>query len=108
MKTTQMTTEGNNTLHHNDHPRRPEKKSGIFGAQLNMSNTIVGAGIVGLPYAYMQCGFVIGILLTVVVGCITVKSCNILINLGSFNPQLVNNHKVVKTYEDLMYYPFGT
>lgn len=35
-------------------PRYPSGNSTVFGAVANFSNTIVGAGIVGLPYAISQ------------------------------------------------------
>lgn len=36
-----------------------------------MANSILGAGIVGLPYAVREAGFVTGILLLVVLGAVT-------------------------------------
>ena len=37
-------------------------KSSIFGASFNFVNSIVGAGIIGIPVAIKECGFVFGIL----------------------------------------------
>ncbi len=39
------------------------KHSGIPGATMNFVNSIVGAGIIGLPYALYHSGFVLGIFL---------------------------------------------
>lgn len=50
---------------------KPLKKSGIFGASSNLVNSIVGAGIIGIPYALLQCGFVAGILLLILVAWLT-------------------------------------
>jgi hypothetical protein len=41
----------------------PNKKSDIRGASSNLVNSIVGAGIVGIPYALNQSGLVAGVLL---------------------------------------------
>jgi hypothetical protein len=49
----------------------PKKKSGIFGASSNLVNSIVGAGIIGIPYALRQCGLVAGVFLLVLVAYLT-------------------------------------
>ena len=43
-----------------------ESQSGIFGVCANLANSIVGGGIVGMPYALKLCGFVTGIYLLTV------------------------------------------
>jgi hypothetical protein len=43
-----------------------DQKSGIFGACANLANSIVGGGIVGMPYAFKLCGFVSGLYLLIV------------------------------------------
>jgi len=43
--------------------RRP--KSGLSSAFMNMANSIIGAGIIGQPYAFRQAGLLSGILLLV-------------------------------------------
>ncbi|CAG8983729.1 hypothetical protein HYALB_00006298 [Hymenoscyphus albidus] len=45
---------------------RSRPKSGLRSAFMNMANSIIGAGIIGQPYAFKQAGLVAGILLLVV------------------------------------------
>ena len=47
------------------------KKSGIFGASSNLVNSIVGAGIIGIPYAMKQSGLIAGVLLLILVAYMT-------------------------------------
>ena len=54
---------------------KPMKKSGISGASANMLNSIVGAGIIGIPYALKQSGLVAGLLLLVLVAFLTGTCC---------------------------------
>ncbi|MCJ1390059.1 hypothetical protein MMC18_002917 [Xylographa bjoerkii] len=44
---------------------RGRAKSGMRSAFMNMANSIIGAGIIGQPYAFRQAGLVTGILLLV-------------------------------------------
>mmetsp|Transcript_46334 Transcript_46334/g.69917 ORF Transcript_46334/g.69917 Transcript_46334/m.69917 type:complete len:506 (-) Transcript_46334:196-1713(-) len=81
------------------------KRTGVFGTTANLVNNIVGAGIIGMPYAVRQSGLVAGIVLVIVVGLLMDKSLNILVQTAAFNPIL--KHKGLNTYEDCMYYPFG-
>lgn len=45
-----------------------EQSSGLFGASFNFVNTIVGAGIIGLPFALHQCGFWLGLFMLFFIG----------------------------------------
>ena len=81
------------------------KTSGIGGASANLINSIVGAGIIGIPYALKQSGLIAGILLLLLVAYLTDKSLRIIVGLASFHPQL--KHRQVRTFEDLASYPFG-
>lgn len=105
-------SEGDNTENHdldNEANRnklsKPMKKSGIGGASANLVNSIVGAGIIGIPYALKQSGLLAGIILLVLVAYLTDKSLRIIIGLASFHPKLKNRD--VRTFEDLASYPFG-
>ena len=49
----------------------PKKTSGVFGASSNLINSIVGAGIIGLPYAFRQSGLVAGLVLLLIVAYLT-------------------------------------
>ena len=60
---------------HGGPPRRqisnlslPKKKSGIYGTSSNLVNSIVGAGIIGIPYAFRESGLVAGLVLLLLVG----------------------------------------
>ena len=69
-------------------------------------NTIVGAGIIGIPYAFKQSGWIAGLLLLAFVGYLTDASLRIIINLATFHPKLRHFH--VRTYEKLASFPFGS
>ncbi|KNE66228.1 TIGR01456 family HAD hydrolase [Allomyces macrogynus ATCC 38327] len=42
-----------------------QEKSSVMGAALNFTNSIIGAGIIGLPYAFRQAGFFLGVALLI-------------------------------------------
>eukprot|EP00581_Thalassiosira_minuscula_P017170 CAMPEP_0183723222 /NCGR_PEP_ID=MMETSP0737-20130205/14878_1 /TAXON_ID=385413 /ORGANISM="Thalassiosira miniscula, Strain CCMP1093" /LENGTH=620 /DNA_ID=CAMNT_0025953479 /DNA_START=118 /DNA_END=1980 /DNA_ORIENTATION=+ len=83
----------------------PKKKSSILGASSNLVNSIVGAGIIGIPYALRMSGLWAGVLLLILVAVLTDKSLRLLIEQASFHPRL--RHLPVHTFEDLASYPFG-
>lgn len=76
-----------------------ENKSSILGAFANLVNAIVGAGIIGIPYAMKECGLAAGLFLIIFVAFLTNKSLNILIQTGK--------HAKVQSYETLMEAAFG-
>ncbi len=84
---------------------KPNKQSGIPGASANLVNSIVGAGIIGIPYALRESGLLAGIFLLFLVSYLTDKSLRIIVGLASFHPKLKNRD--VRTFEDLAYFPFG-
>ena len=75
-------------------PVDASRKSSIPGAVFNFLNSIVGAGIIGIPYAISVSGFATGIGLLVLVSFITIYSVNQLILLASLSN--------TKSYEDLV------
>lgn len=77
----------------------PKKKSSILGASSNLVNSIVGAGIIGIPYAIRMTGLISGVLLLLLVAVLTDKSLRLLIEQASFHPKLKN--RSVHTYEEL-------
>jgi sodium-coupled neutral amino acid transporter 11 len=107
-----MVTEGRDpaTVSRNSHappPRRqisnitlPKKKSDVTGACSNLVNSIVGAGIIGIPFALSKSGLIAGILLLILVSYFTDKSLRMLVELASFSPRL-KGHGVL-TFEDMM------
>lgn len=84
---------------------KPTKKSGIFGACSNLVNYILGAGIIGMPYAMKMSGLVAGFLLLLLVGWMTDKSLRMLVDLANYHPKL--RKLDVHTYEDLANLSFG-
>jgi len=48
-----------------DHLPNARPKSGLLNAFMNMANSIIGAGIIGQPYAFRQAGMTMGIVLLV-------------------------------------------
>jgi sodium-coupled neutral amino acid transporter 11 len=84
----------------------PKKQSSILGASSNLVNSIVGAGIIGIPYALRMSGLVAGTFLLLLVAIMTDKSLRLLIEQTYFHPKLKRLN--IRTYEELATYPFGT
>jgi solute carrier family 38 (sodium-coupled neutral amino acid transporter), member 11 len=57
-------------------------KSSVYGAIFNFVNSIIGAGIIGLPFAIRDCGLVMGVLLLVFTAWATHFSVGLLVNVG--------------------------
>ncbi|XP_054471705.1 putative sodium-coupled neutral amino acid transporter 11 [Anoplopoma fimbria] len=62
-----------------------EPKSSMISASFNFINSIIGSGIIGLPYALNQAGLPLGLLLLVAVGFITDYSIILLIKGGNLS-----------------------
>jgi sodium-coupled neutral amino acid transporter 11 len=58
------------------------EESGVLGASFNLTKTIVGSGIISLPVAIKQSGFLCGIVLLVLMALITDYSIYILVCAG--------------------------
>ena len=76
-----------------------EGSSSIYKASFNFINSIVGAGIIGMPFAMGECGLVGGILLLLLVAFIVGRSVTMLIECG-----VRENHL---DYEDLAMHLLG-
>lgn len=76
-----------------------EHKSSLLGCAANMMTTIVGSGIVGLPYAMQQTGFVAGIGLILLTAALTEKSLRLLVETAK--------HLHKQTYETAAEVAFG-
>jgi len=48
-----------------------QKQATIFSSMMNLSNTILGAGLLGLPYAISKSGWFLAIVLFCVMGCLS-------------------------------------
>ncbi len=64
------------------HDRIQDGDSSVWGATANLVNCIVGAGIIGIPAAVQQCGFVFGAVCLMSVAYLLCQSANILIKCG--------------------------
>eukprot|EP00040_Diaphanoeca_grandis_P007875 m.42721 g.42721 ORF g.42721 m.42721 type:complete len:468 (+) comp19194_c0_seq1:229-1632(+) len=74
--------------------------SGITGTSFNFVNSIVGAGMIGVPFALSEAGLVVGVVLLLVVGWLTDYSIRLLIKYGLKSKQM--------TYGGLVRYYLGT
>ncbi|CAB9529454.1 Putative sodium-coupled neutral amino acid transporter 11 [Seminavis robusta] len=84
----------------------PKQRSGLAGATVNLTNAIVGSGIIGIPFTIRESGLVLGLLLLLLVSYLATRSLRMIVETASFHPQL--KLVGVKTYEDLMFMPFGS
>lgn len=57
-------------------------RSTVYGASFNFVNSIVGAGIIGIPFALQQCGFGTGIVMLFTVAFLINQSLLMLIDCG--------------------------
>eukprot|EP01031_Cornospumella_fuschlensis_P025179 gene25179-30411_t len=76
-------------------------QSTVLGATFNFVNSIVGAGIIGIPYAIQQCGFVLGMLMLLAVAILIYKSVVLLIEAGikynKYNLEELSEHLLGRT-----------
>ncbi|XP_047456238.1 putative sodium-coupled neutral amino acid transporter 11 isoform X1 [Mugil cephalus] len=66
-------------------PQKSDSRSSMIAASFNFINSIIGSGIIGLPFALNQAGLPFGLLLLVVVGFITDYSIILLIKGGNLS-----------------------
>ncbi|XP_051815150.1 putative sodium-coupled neutral amino acid transporter 11 [Acanthochromis polyacanthus] len=76
-----------------------ESRSSLISASFNFINSIIGSGIIGLPYALNQAGLPFGLLLLIVVGFITDYSIILLIKGGHLSG--------TSSYQSLVQSTFG-
>lgn len=77
-----------------------EHKSSVAGATSNLVNAIIGAGIVGIPFAIKECGLIAGIILVLLCALLTEKSLRVLIDTAK--------HVDVPSYETLFESTYGS
>jgi len=63
-----------------------ENGMSVRDAVLSLISTIVGGGIVGLPYAYYHCGIVFGIIFSLFISLMTHRSCILLLKAKDMVP----------------------
>jgi len=56
-------------------PMAVERNSSWFSAYFNMTNTICGAGVLGMPYAFSECGTILGCVLLLCAACFSQLGC---------------------------------
>ncbi|KAJ3320389.1 hypothetical protein HDV06_005312 [Boothiomyces sp. JEL0866] len=76
-----------------------ENKSGILDASFNFTNSIVGAGIIGLPYAFKQAGLFTGIVLLAFLAFLVDQTVLLLVLNGKMSGQY--------TYQGLIKFCYG-
>ncbi len=77
----------------------PPGNSSVYKASFNFINSIVGAGIIGMPFAMGECGLIGGVFLMVCVAMLVARSVRILIECGERENHL--------DYEDLANHLLG-
>ncbi|KAJ7405302.1 putative sodium-coupled neutral amino acid transporter 11 [Willisornis vidua] len=80
-------------------PRKKGGNSDLASAAFNIVNSIIGSGVIGLPYSMKEAGFPLGVLLLFVVAYITDYSIILLIKGGNLSN--------TKTYQDLVRKTYG-
>ncbi|XP_023192315.1 putative sodium-coupled neutral amino acid transporter 11 isoform X2 [Xiphophorus maculatus] len=81
------------------HMHKPEWRCSMISASFNFINSIIGSGIIGLPYALNQAGLPFGLLLLMLVGFITDYSIVLLIKGGNLSGS--------NSYQSLVQNTFG-
>jgi sodium-coupled neutral amino acid transporter 11 len=97
-------SKSSSSLHH-DGVEKEERgqvlhRTTIAGAIANQINAVIGAGIVGIPYALQQTGLLAGILLLLTCALMTEKSLRLLV--------ITAKHVNVATYERLFESTYGS
>ncbi|KAI7857343.1 transmembrane amino acid transporter protein-domain-containing protein [Circinella umbellata] len=79
--------------------RLPTEGGSIFASFLNMANSIIGAGIIGLPFAFKEAGFWMGIILLMTLTVVVDWTVRLLMYDGKLAGR--------STYQDLLEFSFG-
>ncbi|KAG0001064.1 hypothetical protein BGZ65_003828 [Modicella reniformis] len=77
----------------------PNHGGSLFSSFLNMANSIIGAGIIGLPFAFQEAGLGMGIILLCVLTWIVDWTVGLLVHSGKLSGRT--------TYQDLLLFCFG-
>ncbi|KAL7532832.1 hypothetical protein ACHAXR_005742 [Thalassiosira sp. AJA248-18] len=100
-KLTQISTPGGTSRFvKKESTKAKEHKSTVAGATSNLVNAIIGAGIVGIPFAIKETGLVAGVLLVILSAILTEKSLRVLIDTAK--------HVDVPSYEMLFESTYGS
>lgn len=60
-------------------PMAVQRNSSWFSAYFNMTNTICGAGVLGMPYAFSQCGTILGCFFLFCAACFSQLGCYLIV-----------------------------
>ncbi|KAF9089079.1 hypothetical protein BGX29_012232 [Mortierella sp. GBA35] len=77
----------------------PNDGGSLFDSFLNMANSIIGAGIIGLPFAFQEAGLGMGIILLCALTWIVDWTVGLLVHSGKLSGRT--------TYQDLLMFCFG-
>jgi len=79
-----LASDGNRQVHENMTKRSvyAPGTSSLYKAAYNFINSIIGAGIIGIPYAFGECGMLGGLLLLIFVAWLVSQSVQMLIQCG--------------------------
>lgn len=80
-----LSSDGNQTVQHEKMERRSVYAPGtssLYKAAYNFINSIIGAGIIGIPYAFGECGLLGGLFLLIFVAWLVSQSVQMLIQCG--------------------------
>lgn len=87
-----------------DHSHLLDSGGGLFAGVANMANSILGAGIIGLPYALKNSGFFTGTAMIIILGIITDWS----IRLIALNSKLTGQRNYIGILEHCFGFPGKT
>ncbi|KAG0251273.1 hypothetical protein BG011_007731 [Mortierella polycephala] len=90
---------GNGSDHHHVDAKLPGEGGSLFSSFLNMANSIIGAGIIGLPFAFQEAGLGMGIILLCFLTWIVDWTVRLLVHSAKLSGRA--------TYQDLLMFCFG-
>ncbi|KAF9318052.1 hypothetical protein BG003_011839 [Podila horticola] len=90
---------GNQGHGHEVEAKLPDHGGSLFNSFLNMANSIIGAGIIGLPFAFQEAGLGMGIILLCALTWIVDWTVGLLVHSGKLSGR--------NTYQDLLMFCFG-
>lgn len=61
-----------------NHPYHVLRETGSFSSVVNLTNSIIGSGILGLPYAFASAGWILGYILIAIAAIATIFSLHVL------------------------------
>lgn len=79
--------------------KHPNEGGGMIASFLNMANSIIGAGIIGLPFSFREAGFFMGIILLIILTLVVDWTIRLIV----YNAKLSGR----SSYQDVMNHCFG-